>query len=145
MADRSDAVPELSDEEWELQVAKIPLILRPKDFRTIPSWMLYHYGSLPKRFDTHFFLASMPDQQEAAHDQLETTAGVWITPHDALAGFARGEFPIVFATIHQLQELAQLERLEDAWQRFGGRIPRTIMPRVVQRDGADVIVLPDEE
>ena len=102
-------------------------------------------AAFPKRFDTHFFLAAMPDQQEAAHDQLETTAGVWIAPQAALAGFARGEFPIVFATIHQLQELAQLERLEDAWQRFGGRVPRTIMPRVVQRHGADVIVLPDEE
>ena len=102
-------------------------------------------AAFPKRFDTHFFLATMPDQQEAAHDQLETTAGVWITPADALAGFARGEFPVVFATNHQLRELSQLERLEDAWQRFGGRVPRTIMPRVEQRDGADVILLPDEE
>lgn len=44
---------EVSDEEWELYIAKLPPILRPKDFRTIPSWMLYHYGSLPKRLDIH--------------------------------------------------------------------------------------------
>src|SRR5579864_470094 len=40
----------------------------------------------PKRFDTHFFLAAMPRGQEAVHDQLETTASLWITPEAALAG-----------------------------------------------------------
>jgi len=86
----------------------------------------------------------MPEQQEAAHDRLETTAGRWIAPRDALDGFARGEFPIVFATIHQLRELAHFRRIEEAWQRFVGSVPRTIMPRVERRDGADVILLPDE-
>jgi 8-oxo-dGTP pyrophosphatase MutT (NUDIX family) len=99
----------------------------------------------PRRFSTFFFLAPMPEQQEAAHDQLETTAGRWITPQDALDSFAHGEFPLVFATIHQLRELAQLSSLAEAWQRFTDMIPRTIMPHVEQRNGADVIVLPDED
>ena len=38
----------------------------------------------PKRFDTHFFLAAMPEAQEAAHDRLETTDGVWVTPEEAI-------------------------------------------------------------
>ncbi|MGH2484709.1 MAG: NUDIX hydrolase, partial [Ktedonobacterales bacterium] len=101
--------------------------------------------AFPKRFDTHFFLAAMPERQEAAHDQLETTAGVWITPEEALAGFERGEFPIVFATILQLRELTGLESIAAARARFAGVTPRTIMPRVVERDGASVIVLPDED
>lgn len=101
--------------------------------------------AFPKRFDTHFFLAATPPEQEAAHDQLETTAGVWITPEDALTGYDRGEFPIVFATIHQLRALTGLQSVSAAWNRFAGTTPATIMPRVVERDGASVILLPDEE
>lgn len=100
---------------------------------------------MPKRFDTHFFLAAMPESQRAAHDQIETTAGVWVRPEDALARFEAGDFPLVFATIHQLRALTGLGDLGAAHARFAGRPPRTIRPRIVQRDGRDVIVLPDEE
>jgi 8-oxo-dGTP pyrophosphatase MutT (NUDIX family) len=98
----------------------------------------------PKRFDTHFFLVEAPDGQEPAHDALEVTHSLWITPEDALAGYERGEFPIVFATIHQLRDLAGLASLAEARARFLGRTPRTIMPRIVRRDGKDVILLPWE-
>jgi 8-oxo-dGTP pyrophosphatase MutT (NUDIX family) len=99
----------------------------------------------PRRFSTYFFLAPMPEQQEAAHDQLETTAGQWTTPQNALDNFERGEFPLVFATIHQLRQLAQLSSLEEAAKRFTDTVPRTIMPHVERRQGVDVIVLPDED
>ncbi len=102
-------------------------------------------GAFPRRFDTHFFLAEMPTSQEAAHDQLETTASAWIAPQEALAGFEQGSFPLVFAQIHQLRALAEVETPDDARQRFSGVVPRTVMPRVVQRDGGDVILLPEEE
>jgi 8-oxo-dGTP pyrophosphatase MutT (NUDIX family) len=98
----------------------------------------------PKRFDTHFFLAAMPAGQGAAHDRLETTDGVWIVPEDALARFERGAFPLVFATIHQLRALSGLASVAAARARFTG-VPLTVMPRVVRRDGRDVILLPDEE
>jgi hypothetical protein len=139
-----DALTEASDER-EYQVANFPSILNPKDFRTISSWMLSHYDSLPKRFTTHFFLAPMPPDQEAAHDQLETTDGVWRTPAEALASFERGDFPLVFATIHQLRELAGIESLSAVRARYAQATPRTIRPRVVQREGRAVILHPDDE
>ena len=98
----------------------------------------------PKRFDTHFFLVEAPDGQEPAHDALEVTQSAWVTPEEALAGYERGEFPIVFATMHQLRDLTGLSTLADARARFTGHEPRTIMPRVVKRDGVDVILLPWE-
>ncbi len=99
--------------------------------------------TFPKRFDTHFFLARMPAAQEATYDHMETTDGVWVTPEEALARFERGEFPLVFATIHQLQALQELSSIAAAWERFGAAPPRTIMPRVVQRDGQEIILLPE--
>jgi 8-oxo-dGTP pyrophosphatase MutT (NUDIX family) len=98
----------------------------------------------PKRFDTHFFLVEAPAGQEPAHDALEVTHSVWITPEDALAAYERGEFPIVFATLHQLRELTGLASTAAARARFAGATPRTIMPRIVKRGGEDVILLPGE-
>lgn len=101
--------------------------------------------AFPKRFDTHFFLTRMPHAQEAAHDQLETTEGVWVTPEDALARFEQGEFPIVFATIHQLRDLCGFASAEGALSRFAGLTPRTVQPVVVAGDDGDSIIIPDQE
>jgi 8-oxo-dGTP pyrophosphatase MutT (NUDIX family) len=99
----------------------------------------------PKRFDTHFFLAKAPTSQLAAHDDLETTESVWIAPEVALSGFESGAFPLVFATVHQLGALSDLTSYDEARERFTGAIPETIMPRVVERDGTSVILMPGEE
>lgn len=101
--------------------------------------------AMPKRFTTHFFIAPMPPEQEATYDRIETSDGVWISPADALAGSERGEFPLVFATIHQLRELSTLDSLAAARRRYAETPPRTIMPRVVRREGRVVILHPDEE
>jgi len=37
-----------------------------------------------RRYDTRFFLARMPPDQHARHDESETTALVWLTPAEAL-------------------------------------------------------------
>jgi 8-oxo-dGTP pyrophosphatase MutT (NUDIX family) len=99
----------------------------------------------PKRFDTHFFLAEAPADQLAAHDDLETTESVWIAPEVALSGFESGAFPLVFATVHQLRALSDLTSYAQARERFAGVTPETIMPRVVEREGTAVILMPGEE
>jgi len=118
---------------------------------TLATDTLFHWAhwitpeAFPKRFDTHFFLAEMPAAQEAAHDQVETTASAWINPKQALAQFEQGSFPLVFAQIHQLRALADVATPDEARTRFSSSVPRTVMPRVVQREGSDVILLPDQE
>lgn len=98
----------------------------------------------PKRFDTHFFLALMPPRQEAAHDQLETTAGVWVTPQDALRQDANGAMPISNPTLHQVRDLVGLNSAAEAWRRFVGRVPRTNLPRLAYRDGQVIMLMPDD-
>jgi 8-oxo-dGTP pyrophosphatase MutT (NUDIX family) len=99
----------------------------------------------PKRFDTHFFLAEAPQGQLAAHDDLETTESVWIAPEVALSGFESGAFPLVFATVHQLRDLSAFATYARTRERFMGVTPETIMPRIVEREGSSVILMPDEE
>jgi 8-oxo-dGTP pyrophosphatase MutT (NUDIX family) len=100
---------------------------------------------MPKRFDTHFFLAQEQSGQVATHDNVEVTASAWVTPEAALAGYEHGSFPLVFATLRQLRELVGLRTVDEAFARFAGVVPPTIMP-VASRteDGTIVVRIPGD-
>ena len=100
--------------------------------------------AFPKRFTTFFFLAELPAGQEATHDQRETVAGQWVRPAEALARAAAGEFPLVFATEHQLRDLAACATPAEAFSSYRGRTPVTIMPRVVYQMDKEIILMPGE-
>ena len=99
---------------------------------------------LPKRFDTFFFIAAAPEEQQAAHDQLETTAGVWINPAVALEQFEQNAFPLVFATIRQLESFSDVTSVAAALRRFQQQEIPTIRPRAALQNGEVVIRLPGE-
>lgn len=99
---------------------------------------------MPKRFDTHFFLTADPEEQEAAHDRLETSAGVWVQPAEALERYQNGDFPLVFATIHQLRDLATFTNVKEALESTITRYVPTRMPIVVTENGKPRIYLSDD-
>ncbi len=99
---------------------------------------------LPKRFDTFFFIAAAPAEQQAAHDQLETTAGTWIAPAEALAQSEQGNFPLVFATVHQLEALNAFSSIAAAEALLPQQAIPIILPRATMRDGQVIIRLPGE-
>ena len=101
--------------------------------------------TFPKRFDTHFFLAEMPAGQVAQFDATETIGGEWVRPAEALTAYEQGQFPLVFATIHQLRDLAIFATPMDALTSWRGRVPQPVMPHVVQHNGVDTILMPGEE
>lgn len=98
---------------------------------------------MPKRYDTHFFLTTAPAEQEAAYDRLETSEGVWIQPAEALARYQSGDFPLVFATIHQLRDLATFTNVKEALESTATHYVPTRMPVVMTEDGKPRIYLPD--
>lgn len=59
-----------------------------------------------RRYDTHFFLATAPANQQAEADLFETTEGVWITPAAALERYKAGSFGLIYPTIQHLKRLA---------------------------------------
>ncbi len=99
---------------------------------------------MPKRFDTHFFIVTAPPEQRAAHDQLETSEGVWIRPAEALERYNNGTFPLVFATIHQLRGLAEFKSVEDALQYTEIQHVPVRMPVLVQDENGARVYLPEE-
>ena len=62
---------------------------------------------VPKRFDTHFFLAAAPSDQVALHDGNEAVDSIWITPQCAIEDTQTGTYKLVFPTQMNLQKLAR--------------------------------------
>mgnify|MGYP001258247080 CR=1 FL=1 len=100
---------------------------------------------MPKRFDTHFFITTAPPEQQAAHDRLETSEGVWIAPAEALARSKHGDFPLVFATIYQLRDLAAFGSVKEALEATTTHHVETHMPVLVQENGKTRVHLPGDE
>jgi len=67
-----------------------------------------------RRFDTRFFLAAAPADQEGAHDGTELIDSVWLRPQDAIDLEARGDLQLVFATKNTLADLVRFARARDA-------------------------------
>jgi 8-oxo-dGTP pyrophosphatase MutT (NUDIX family) len=99
---------------------------------------------MPKRFDTHFFLTTAPNEQQAAHDRLETSEGIWISPTEALARFERKEFPLVFATIYQLRELAAFGSVHEALESTAKQHVPTRIPVMTQEDDKTRVFLQED-
>ena len=99
---------------------------------------------MPKRFDTHFFLTTAPEEQQAAHDHLETSEGIWISPTDALARFERKEFPLVFATIYQLRQLAAFDSVKQALESTATQRVQTHIPVLLQEGGKTRVFLQED-
>ena len=100
--------------------------------------------ALPRRFSTRFFLAAMPDDQDAAHCGGELTDSCWMSAEDALDASRDGSISLHFPTIRTLEALARHRSLDAmlAWAAACGRagVP-CIFPEIDKRGGeARVIV-----
>jgi 8-oxo-dGTP pyrophosphatase MutT (NUDIX family) len=60
---------------------------------------------VPKRFDTHFYLAWVPADQVAVHDGAESVASSWSKPGDVIKAADADEVRLVFATRMNLTKL----------------------------------------
>lgn len=116
----------------------------------LASDQLYYFShwitpeSSPRRYDTHFFLAQAPDEQEAMYDQIETSDGVWIGPGEALGRYEDGTFDLAFPTIHQLRELAVFPTVQAALMDADQQYVRTKRPVMFEENGQTKIILPQE-
>ncbi|MCP9987126.1 NUDIX hydrolase [Streptomyces sudanensis] len=59
----------------------------------------------PRRYDTWFFVAALPEGQRARNTSTEADRTVWTRPADAAAGYDRGELLMMPPTIATLRTL----------------------------------------
>ena len=90
----------------------------------------------PSRFDTRFFVARAPVDQQALHDGHETVESEWLRPDVALDRFSRGELNLISPTEKNLEAIAghaSTDALLKALKSVDpGTIP-TILPRIQRR------------
>jgi 8-oxo-dGTP pyrophosphatase MutT (NUDIX family) len=96
------------------------------------------------RFDTHFFLAALPEGQEPAIDGEECVDLGWFTPAGALEAFKSGEIVLVFPTIKHLEQLRDFSSVDEVLGYARGREVKPIQPRVILEGEVARIVLPGE-
>ncbi|MCU0591486.1 MAG: hypothetical protein MUC57_08430 [Desulfobacterales bacterium] len=88
---------------------------------------------MPRRFDTRFFMAILPEGQDSRPDLRETTEGLWISARQALAQNLEGRTPLsppTLVTLHELLSYPTLERLQpELLDRSWGE---PIFPQLVQ-------------
>ena len=113
---------------------------------------LVHFGHwvtpemMPKRFDTHFFIAATPDAQIASQDGRETTEAIWLSPHEALRREAAGEATIIFPTRMNLRRLGLVSDTQEAMTRFASEPVVRVLPEMTHdEDGNACLRIPQVE
>lgn len=98
-----------------------------------------------KRFDTRFFLTLAPSNQDARHDDFETTASIWLAPRDALLRHERGEIEMAPPQIMSLAHLARFVTSTQAMQAARNQAtPPCICPESFAENGEMVLCYPGD-
>ncbi|MFB4305080.1 NUDIX hydrolase [Actinomadura sp. GTD37] len=95
----------------------------------------------PKRYDTRFFVAGMPEGQRARDVSTEADQVAWVRPAEAAERAAKGEWMMLPPTIATLAELAEFDTVADVLA-----APREITvqePVAEIIDGEAYLVLPE--
>ena len=71
------------------------------------------------RFETRFFLASLPQGQTPLQTSYEVAHSVWLTPDRAMQLYNHNELPMIFPTFASLRTLADFDTLASVLREFG--------------------------
>ena len=110
---------------------------------------LVHYAHwitpemMPKRFDTHFYLAMAPADHVALHDGYESVDSVWIAPADALAEAEAGTKTVIFPTLRNIEMLAETTTPEEAIAAAKTRTIVPVLPWTEQREDGNYLCIPE--
>ena len=120
------------EHNWQLAFSK----LQPWSHWITPELM-------ERRFDTRFFIVEMPADQECQPDYLETTDGIWVGPHEGLAGNLSGRLPLSPPAVVTLQTLSGFTGLEKLKEGMAGRgWEEAIVPQLVLLEQGVIILEP---
>ena len=140
----------LAGERDQLNAKQISFIsLFEKHALTLASDLLIHFAHwitppmMPKRFDTHFYLAPAPGDHILEHDGHESVDSVWISPARAIEEAHDGKRTVIFPTLRNLEKLAQFETVQQALSETGKETIVAITPWVEKRENGNYLCIPE--
>ena len=104
--------------------------LSPEALRLWAHWVTPEIE--PRRYDTCFFVAELPEGQQADDRSGETDRAEWSTPQAALAAERAGKIALMPPTLSILLELAELGSPAAIRQAATDRVVERVLPEVVQ-------------
>ena len=99
---------------------------------------------MPKRFDTHFYLALAPDDHLAAHDGYESVGSIWIEPEAAVADAKTGKRTVIFPTLRNVEKLGHYREVAEALEKTRSQAVVTVLPWTEKRDDGNWLCIPRE-
>jgi 8-oxo-dGTP pyrophosphatase MutT (NUDIX family) len=145
-----DVLPDVSGDDWEAErealegrrqslsqlLERRDLVLRADLLRPLAHWITPE--AEPRRFDTRFFLAAVPEGQLTREAGGESDDRVWIRPEEAL----RSELTLYPPT---RSVLVDLSRYADVAAALAAERPiRPVLPKFVMVDGEIRFLRPDD-
>ena len=99
---------------------------------------------MPKRFDTHFYLAKAPADHVALHDGYESVDSVWIKPQQAVDEAAAGKRTVIFPTLRNIEKLAHWQSVDEAIETTTKNAVIPVLPWTEQREDGNYLCIPIE-
>ncbi|MFG2181086.1 NUDIX hydrolase [Streptomyces abikoensis] len=83
----------------------------------------------PRRYDTWFFVAALPEGQRTRNASTEADRTVWTAPAEAAAGYDRGELMMMPPTISTLRSLSPYGTVDEVLAASGDRDLTPVLAR----------------
>ncbi|HKP75123.1 MAG TPA: hypothetical protein VJT67_06235 [Longimicrobiaceae bacterium] len=99
----------------------------------------------PRRYDTRFFAARVPNDAVCQVHDAEMTDHAWLRPTAAVERFRAGELRLLPPTVHTLQRLAEYTSWRDLRAALESAPVPSITPRMERRREGVAIVVPSPE
>ncbi|MFE1841744.1 NUDIX hydrolase [Streptomyces sviceus] len=99
----------------------------------------------PRRYDTWFFVAALPEGQRTRNASTEADRTVWIRPEDAADGYDKGELLMMPPTIATLRQLTAYGTAAAALAAAPGRDLTPVLAQARLVDGEIVLSWPGHD
>jgi hypothetical protein len=116
--------------------------------RNVLPWSRWITPRMPsitnKRFDTRFFVAAVPHEQVATHDNHEATESAWLAPRIALEQYWDQKIELAPPQIMSLAHLARHATVESVMQAARAQRPPLILPESFDQANTRVLCFPGD-
>ncbi|MBW8701915.1 hypothetical protein MBT84_20105 [Streptomyces sp. MBT84] len=99
----------------------------------------------PRRYDTWFFVAALPEGQRTRNASTEADRTVWIRPSEAAASYDKGELLMMPPTVATLRQLVPYATAVEALEAAPGRDLTPVLARARLENGEVVLAWPGHD
>ena len=130
---------------FEKMCAEESLVLNTNQLAYLSHWITPKTER--KRYTTRFFVAVVPENQDAMHDGAEAIHSLWIRPEEALRQQQMSKLPMIMPTIANLRQICGFSSADALLQTKFDIDPKSISaiePKLFKQNGKWVGLLPGE-